>query len=369
MSSSLLRPSLLAIASRHAMSSPTKAALGRKHASPARRSFDVTVSAAASQNVDKKYVPGEPIANACVVVTGANRGIGLEFCKQILAKSPGNSVVASCRDPNAADDLAALQKEVGESRLAVVALDVADETSIASWAQGLGALEPVQAHGGSIDVVINNAGTTGTDGYSKWELEDMTADEMMHVYKINTVGPLLVTQQLVKRGLIGDPGSLNPVSLVGNVTSKVGSVDDNGSGKGYAYRASKAALNIVNKSMSIDLADRGIWCQLLHPGWVRTRMTEGRGLIDADESARGLIRCVMFRETRLFPLVHYKRSTNSSALTSFFAHFSLIFAGLWRVSLVPSTGAGTTTRATRYPGNTAEHSVRPIHLVTRPVTA
>ena len=146
----------------------------------------MTVSAAASQNVDKKYVPGEPIANACVVVTGANRGIGLEFCKQILAKSPGNSVVASCRDPNAADDLAALQKEVGESRLAVVALDVADETSIASWAQGLGALEPVQAHGGSIDVVINNAGTTGTDGYSKWELEDMTADEMMHVYKINT---------------------------------------------------------------------------------------------------------------------------------------------------------------------------------------
>ena len=205
--------------------------------------------------------------------------------------------------PNAADDLVALQKEVGESRLAVVALDVADETSIASWAQGLGALEPVQAHGGSIDVVINNAGTTGTDGYSKWELEDMTADEMMHVYKINTVGPLLVTQQLVKRGLIGDPGSLIPVSLVGNVTSKVGSVDDNGSGKGYAYRASKAALNIVNKSMSIDLADRGIWCQLLHPGWVRTRMTEGRGLIDADESARGLIRCVIFRETRLFPLV------------------------------------------------------------------
>ena len=365
MSSSLLRPSLLAFASRHAMSSPTKAALARKHASPARRSFDATVSAAASQNVDKKYVPGEKIANACVLVTGANRGIGLEFCKQILAKSPGNSVVASCRDPNAADDLAALQKEVGESRLAVVALDVADETSIASWAQGLGALEPVQAHGGSIDVVINNAGTTGTDGYSKWELEDMTADEMMHVYKINTIGPLLVTQQLVKRGLIGDPESLNPVSLVGNVTSKVGSVDDNGSGKGYAYRASKAALNIVNKSMSIDLADRGIWCQLLHPGWVRTRMTEGRGLIDADESARGLIRCVMvllFR-ARLFPLVAIRKLFGVDVI------FRSRHAGQWRVSTVPSTGAGTTTRATRYPGNAAQYSVRPIHLVTRPVTA
>ena len=213
------------------MSSPTTAALKRKHASPARRSFEVAASA--SDKSDKKYIPGGPIANALVVVTGANRGIGLEFCKQILAKSDS--------------------------------------------------------------VVINNAGTTGTDGYSKWERQDMTAEEMMHVYRINTIGPMLVTQQLVKRGLVGSVAgspSEGPVSLVGNVTSKVGSVDDNGSGKGYAYRASKAALNIVNKSMSIDLADRGVWCQLLHPGWVRTRMTEGRGLIDADESAAGLIKAM-----------------------------------------------------------------------------
>ena len=293
MSSSLLRPSLVALASRHTMSSPTTAALKRKHASPARRSFEVAASA--SDKSDKKYIPGGPIANALVVVTGANRGIGLEFCKQILAKSDGNSVVASCRDPSAATDLTALQKEMGASRLAIVALDVADEKSIAKWAESLAALEPVKAHGGSISVVINNAGTTGTDGYSKWELQDMTADEMMHVYRVNTVGPMLVTQQLVKRGLLGSVAgspSEGPVSLVGNVTSKVGSVDDNGSGKGYAYRASKAALNIVNKSMSIDLADRGVWCQLLHPGWVRTRMTEGRGLIDADESAAGLIKAM-----------------------------------------------------------------------------
>ena len=293
MSSSLLRPSLVALASRHVMSSPTTAALKRKHASPARRSFEMAASA--SDKSDKKYIPGGPIANALVVVTGANRGIGLEFCKQILAKSDGNSVVASCRDPSAATDLTALQTEMGASRLAIVALDVADEKSIAKWAESLAALEPVKAHGGSISVVINNAGTTGTDGYSKWELQDMTAEEMMHVYRVNTVGPMLVTQQLVKRGLVGSVAgspSEGPVSLVGNVTSKVGSVDDNGSGKGYAYRASKAALNIVNKSMSIDLADRGVWCQLLHPGWVRTRMTEGRGLIDADESAAGLIKAM-----------------------------------------------------------------------------
>jgi NAD(P)-dependent dehydrogenase (short-subunit alcohol dehydrogenase family) len=279
------------------MSSPTTAALKRKHASPARRSFEVAASASDKSDTfeGKKYIPGGPIANALVVVTGANRGIGLEFCKQILAKSDGNSVVASCRDPSAATDLNALQKEMGASRLAIVALDVADEKSIAKWAESLASLEPVKAHGGPISVVINNAGTTGTDGYSKWELQDMTAEEMMHVYRINTIGPMLVTQQLVKRGLVGSVAGSppeGPVSLVGNVTSKVGSVDDNGSGKGYAYRASKAALNIVNKSMSIDLADRGVWCQLLHPGWVRTRMTEGRGLIDADESAAGLIKAM-----------------------------------------------------------------------------
>jgi NAD(P)-dependent dehydrogenase (short-subunit alcohol dehydrogenase family) len=72
----------------------------------------------------------------------------------------------------------------------------------------------------------------------------------------------------------------------------VGSVSDNGSGAGYAYRASKSALNIVNKSLSVDLAPRGVLCALLHPGWVRTRMTGGQGLIDADESAAGLIRAM-----------------------------------------------------------------------------
>ena len=245
--------------------------------------------ATASASADA-YVPGGPIENATVVVTGANRGIGLEFVTQILAKHDGNAVVACCRDPESADELMDLQLKVGPERLAITSLDVSDENSIGHWAANLSSVEPVASNGGGVDVVINNAGTTGTDGYNKWELEDMDAQEMMHVFKINTVGPLLVTQQLLKNGLVGDGArGKGKGALVGNVTSKVGSVDDNGSGKGYAYRASKAALNIVNKSMSIDLADKNVQCLLLHPGWVRTRMTEGRGLIDADESARGLI--------------------------------------------------------------------------------
>ena len=98
---------------------------------------------------------------------------------------------------------------------------------------------------------------------------------------------LMVAQQLLWNGALG--GDKERRSVIGNVTSKVGSCDDNGSGRGYAYRASKAALNVASVSLSIDYRDQNVATVLLHPGWVRTRMTEGRGLIDADESARGLL--------------------------------------------------------------------------------
>jgi len=256
----------------------------------------------ASSSPTHTYTPGGPIDNCTVVVTGANRGIGLEFTKQLLESRSGNRVVAACRDPASADDLRALQALVGFDRLAITTVDVGDEASIASWALGLATSAPIIAdNGGVVDVVINNAGIIGTDGFSKWDLETVDADEMMRVFRINTIGPLLVTQQLLKHGLIGGGtggtgggggGGGGGGALVANVTSKVGSVDDNTSGKGYAYRASKSALNNVSKSISIDLVSRGVRCVLLHPGWVRTRMTDGRGLIDAHESAAGLIRAM-----------------------------------------------------------------------------
>lgn len=254
------------------------------------------------------YKPGGPIENATCVVTGANRGIGLEFVKQLLGKHEGNAVVAGCRDPTKAEALMELQLKVGAARLAVTRLDVSDESSVGVWAANMRTLDAVVTNGGNIDVVINNAGTTGTDGYSKWDLQDTDAEGMMHVFKINTVGPLLVVQQLLKNNLIGVAGadatdaksaksakvgkSQGKPCLVGNVTSKVGSVDDNGGGKGYAYRASKAALNMVNKSLSIDLLDREIESVLLHPGWVRTRMTQDRGLVETDESVGGMIKAM-----------------------------------------------------------------------------
>ena len=218
------------------------------------------------------YVPQGPIEGASVVITGANRGIGLEMAKQLIAK--GNHVDAACR--SASDELRALEAS-SEGRLTISTLDVSDPASIDAWASGLKARGVTR-----VDVCVNNAGVIGSNGYA-WDLESTTQEEMIYVFKVNTCGPLLVTKALLREGLLGEG------SLVGNVTSKAGSIDDNGSGGGYSYRASKTALNQVNKSLSIDLRDRGVHFALLHPGYVRTGMTDGKGIIDAPESAAGLI--------------------------------------------------------------------------------
>jgi len=108
----------------------------------------------------------------------------------------------------------------------------------------------------------------------------------MDTFRVNTVGPLLVAQAMVASGKFGGG---DDKAILANVTSKMGSIDDNGSGGSYAYRASKCALNIVTKSLSIDLQDKNIDTILLHPGWVRTDMTNGRGLIDDVTSVKGMI--------------------------------------------------------------------------------
>lgn len=168
--------------------------------------------------------------------------------------------------------------------VAVTELDVTKPDSIMQWADEVAKMTP------HIDLVINNAGVlTGTP------FEQITAQEMMDLFTVNTIGPLLVSQQLYNRGLLGGKKG----SLIANVTSKVGSVDDNGSGGMYAYRASKSALNIINKSMSIDLAGDNIKSTLLHPGWVRTDMTRNNGLIDAKTSVQGMIENILESDKEL----------------------------------------------------------------------
>lgn len=124
-------------------------------------------------------------------------------------------------------------------------------------------------------------------GVGEWTgLASTTSEEMMRLFQTNTVGPLLVTQALHKIGLLGKPGGKSTVALM---TSKMGSVEDNSSGGCYSYRASKAALNIVGKSLAIDLQLDEITTVLLHPGFVRTDMTGQQGLIDASQCVAGLL--------------------------------------------------------------------------------
>lgn len=161
--------------------------------------------------------------------------------------------------------------------------DVSSPSSIAAWADGLAS--DLAAGGGSapsLDLVIHNAGV------ARWEgIEDLDGEAMVDVFRTNTVGPLLTTQALLRVKAIGR-GKNHPCTAA-FITSKMGSVADNGSGGTYSYRASKAALNICVASLAIDLAPRGVCATLLHPGYVRTDMTRGNGLISVEECVTGLL--------------------------------------------------------------------------------
>lgn len=159
-------------------------------------------------------------------------------------------------------------------------LDVSSPDSITQWAQSLASSHQID----HVDVIINNAGIYG----DRVNLDTVTADGMVDVYKTNAIGPLLIVQQLRKNNLLGGRSDAPP-SLIVNVTSKVGSIDDNQSGGGYSYRSSKIALNIITKSLSIDLANENVNATLVHPGWVKTDMVNNNGLISAQQSVEGIV--------------------------------------------------------------------------------
>lgn len=196
------------------------------------------------------------------LVTGSNRGIGLEFCTQL--KQRGFDVIATCR--KASKELESLGVEVIEN------VEVSDPASLNVLVEKLA--------GRQIDWLINNAGIAGGLGLSDINVE--AVESFKRQYEVNSLGPLLATQIL--------SGNLANGSKVGLVTSRMGSIADNDSGGSYAYRMSKAALNAAGKSLSIDLKPQGIAVGILHPGWVRTDMTGHGGLIDTDESVDGLLK-------------------------------------------------------------------------------
>jgi len=195
---------------------------------------------------------------ANILITGANRGIGLELCHQFADR--GDEVLAVCRKTN---------NELHQPGITVIdGIDVADDAVGQQLADKL--------HGQSIDVLINNAGILTSE-----TLEDLDFTRMRKQYEVNALGPLRVTQALLP--------NLQAGSKVAILTSRVGSVGDNSSGGNYGYRMSKAAANMAGMNLTIDLKDRGIAVAILHPGLVATHMTGNNG-ISTEKSATGLIK-------------------------------------------------------------------------------
>lgn len=192
------------------------------------------------------------------VVTGANRGIGLEIASQLKGK--GFEVIGVCRQRS--EGLDALGIEVLEG------VDLTDEISISQLV--------TQLDGRPVNLLVNNAGRLRRDSLAQPDDE-----EILLQFLVNALAPLRVTRALLPL--------LSSGAKIAHITSRMGSIEDNTSGGMYGYRMSKAALNAAGKSMALDLAPQGIAVAILHPGFVRTDMTGGRGLIDAPESAAGLL--------------------------------------------------------------------------------
>lgn len=192
------------------------------------------------------------------VITGANRGIGLELARQLGAR--GDDVIAACRA--ASEELRATDAEIVEG------VDVTEADGVARLAESLA--------GRSIDWLVNNAGLLTSES-----LEDLDFDRIRRQMEVNAFGPLRVTAGL--RHLLGGGAK------VAIITSRMGSIEDNTSGGRYGYRMSKAAVNMAGRSLAHDLAPNGISVIILHPGFVRTDMTGHQGMVDPAESAAGLI--------------------------------------------------------------------------------
>ena len=202
--------------------------------------------------------------SSTILVTGANRGLGLEFCRQYL--NNGDKVIAVHRSAPS-PELEQLNNTAA-GQLTILKADVTNATDLTNLAQ--------QLQGASIDLLINNAGIHGTRvAFGKAE-----EDDWLNVFRTNTIAPMMVVQHLRP--------SLAPSAKIALLSSKMGSVADNTSGGSYTYRSSKAALNAVGKSLAIDLGKEGIAVAICHPGWVRTDMGGPNALIDTETSVNGL---------------------------------------------------------------------------------
>ena len=202
-----------------------------------------------------------------IVITGANRGLGLEFVRQWSAG--GDAVYALCRDPSRADELHAIAAD----RVSVLPCNVQDDRSVQDAAQAvLAAIDHV-------DLLVNNAGTFGQRGGA---LAAVDLDDVRRVHEVNTLGPLRVTRAfkpLLERA--------HGAKIV-HVTSRMGSIADNSSGTAWGYRMSKAALNMACVNMAHEFDPERLTTFVIHPGWVRTDMGGGAAPLGIEEAVTAM---------------------------------------------------------------------------------
>lgn len=204
-----------------------------------------------------------------ILITGANRGIGLEFCRQYAEE--GCHVLACCRHPDKADALKQLAARYPEL-IHIHALDVADHAQIEHLAQNLA--------NESIDLLINNAciypasdsSGFGHTNYIEW----------ISAFNINTMAPLKMAEAFARQI------SRSRQKSIVTITSLMGSIADNNSGGNYLYRSSKAASNMVVKNLAVDLKEKGVIAVAFHPGWVQTDMGGPNAIISATQSVTGM---------------------------------------------------------------------------------
>ena len=197
-----------------------------------------------------------------VLITGANRGIGLELARQYSAA--GWRVIGTARKPDAATELR-------ELATMIVQLDVTDPVSVEELARELADMP--------IDLLINNAGIQPL----MWTLEDVDFDDFERALAVNTVGPVRVTRALLPRLREGK------LRRIVNITTNLSSIAGNTDGGFYGYRESKAALNMFTRSLAADLGPEGFICIVLHPGWVKTDLGGPQAPLQVEDSVRGMI--------------------------------------------------------------------------------
>jgi NAD(P)-dependent dehydrogenase (short-subunit alcohol dehydrogenase family) len=209
------------------------------------------------------------MASKTVLITGATRGIGLTFVEHYVTS--GWKVIAAARNLETAEKLRALKP------YKIVQLDVSDEDSIVQVARDLDSE--------TVDVLINNAGVLWLE-----MLNNTKKSDLMTQFEINAVGPFLVTRAFrehLKRSV-----AANGVAKVLNISSVLGSIASNNNGGMYGYRASKAALNMINQSLALDMKSDNITTIVCHPGYVSTEMNSYQGTVQPKDSVAGLTKVI-----------------------------------------------------------------------------